>query len=96
MILHPVRAACAHSAKVPRGTLGTKKERSKGYSLKINAEGSTPSGPSLSLQAFRAMMSKILSSTLGDPFEAFLNYVFMGSLYLSPIPYALSCFVSDF
>ena len=58
MILRAVRAACDLSAKVVRGTLGSREERSKGDSPKSNAEGTTPSGSNVSLQALTAKLSR--------------------------------------
>ena len=44
-----VRAACAHLANVALGTLGPRNERSEKHSLNTSSEGTTPSGPNISL-----------------------------------------------
>ena len=56
MFLSAVRAACALSAKVARGTLGPRKERSEGNSPKTNADDTNPSGPYVLLQALTAKL----------------------------------------
>ena len=52
------RAACVLSAKIARGTLGPRKERSEGNSPYTYADGTTPSGPNALLQAFTAKLRK--------------------------------------
>ena len=54
LTLHAVRAVCARSASVPLGTLDPKNERSEGNSPNTSAEGTTPSGPTVSLHALMA------------------------------------------
>ena len=58
MAFPAVRAARAHSAKVPLGILGISEERDEGNPPSIKAEGTMLSGLSVSLQAITARPSR--------------------------------------
>ena len=95
MTLRAERAACAHSASVVRGILCPRKDRSEGNSPNRSAENTTPSGPSVSLQALTARLSRNFFYSLGWSIWSFRLVRLMGSWYLSPMPNALWCCVPD-
>ena len=63
--LRAVRAACARLASVVLGTLGLRNERYEGSSPNTRTEGTTPLGPSVSLHALTAKLSKNSFFSLG-------------------------------
>ena len=79
MILSAVRPACDLSAKVARGTLGPRKERSEGSSPRTNADDATPSGPRVSLQAFMAKLSRNSFFNFAYYIQKFWKVRLMGS-----------------
>ena len=54
MIFRALRDACARSAKVASGIFGPKCERSEGKSPNTRAEGTTASGPGVSMARFNS------------------------------------------
>ena len=58
LTLRAVRAACFSSASVVLGTLGARNERNEGNSANTRAEGTTPSGPIVSLHALTDKLSR--------------------------------------
>ena len=71
MIFRALRATCARSASVARGIFGPRCERSEGSSQKTRAEGTTPSGPRVSLHAFRAELNRNSFFSWDDPYKVF-------------------------
>ena len=65
IILCVAGVACACSTSIVLGTWGPRNERSEGNSPKMSSEGTTPSGPSVSLHALTPKHSRNSFFNLG-------------------------------
>ena len=71
--LRSVKAACSRSDSVAQGTLGPRNERNEGNSQNTSADGTTPSGPSVSLDALTAKLTRKSILSLGLSIRSFRN-----------------------
>ena len=96
MNLRAVRVVCARSANVALGTLSLRNECSEGNYPKTSAEGTTLSGPSVSLHALTDKFSKSSFFGFESSMRSFRNVRLSSSWYLSPTSSALRYCVPDF